>query len=247
MAKSLMLGILMLFVSQLVSQKNAAYYYELGEKYRLQHKLNKAYKNYYKAAELGLNQHYYVKAAEAYYLCHDLKKVETIKKTNDIYNKSIWAKRWNSEILTSRAGFLKYLSNGKDALVDLDTVLKYDPKYLDAIFLKAEILMSNRDTSKAFSLYNSSVGLFSDTIHKIAIYNHKGGMCYIKKYWKEAVVAFEKAINIGGEDKFYHSCWLSSAYQGIGNQDSACYWYKKCNTQRYPNIYFKEEIVKKCK
>jgi tetratricopeptide (TPR) repeat protein len=244
--RSLYLLILLFVTFLLNAQSRGIGYYNLAEEKAVHGKLKKAYKYYYKAAELDNNYIYYVKAAEAYWLSHNMDKKENKSQVERLYNKSMNLKNWNVEGLISRASYWEYLANYKLALQDLDSLLVRDTANLDGYLKKANIYLSKKDTATGFRIYALAIKNTSNS-NRANIYTQKGSYCYIKGYWQESVNSYLQALELTDKVMFKHYCFLSSSYYNLGKTDKACYYFELCDISKWTSLKLKDEMKLNCR
>jgi tetratricopeptide (TPR) repeat protein len=228
-------------------EKDANFYFNTAENAMINGKTKRAYKNYFKAAELSKNYIYYIKAAEAYSFSHNTSKDKTKERIAFLYNKSLEIKPFNTECLLSRAGYKRFDAEYESALNDLDTLIKRDSSCIDAYLLKASTLLEIRDTTNGFKAYDLAINKAPQS-RLSEIYLKLGGDCYVRNYWTRCILGYTKALDLIGETNFkeYFYCNLTSAYSNIGDVSNSCKFYKRCNISKRPWLKNAEVIIKNC-
>jgi tetratricopeptide (TPR) repeat protein len=245
--KTLLTIIILTACQVIIAQKSGKDYFNLAEQKSVNGKMKKAYKYYYKAAELDKNYVYYVKAAEAYWLSNNMDKKKNKDKVELLYNKSMSLQSWNIEGLLSRANYWEYMANYTLALRNLDSLLIRDKSNKEGYLLKAKIYMMKKDTVNAFLVYDAALKNIVDVKDRASIYNNKGTQCYFKGYWLQCIESYQQSIKINGQFNFYWNCLLSSAYYYTGNKEKACYYFELCDVKKYPKAKNEAELIEKCK
>jgi tetratricopeptide (TPR) repeat protein len=228
-------------------EKDANFYAKAAEKDWIAGKLKSAYKNYYKAAELGKNYLYYIKSAEAYCFGHNNSKEKTRQTIESLYNKSFEIKPFNTEGLLSRAGYKRFDAEYESALNDLDTLIKRDSNCIDAYLLKASTLLEIRDTTNSFKTYDLAIKKAPQS-RLSEIYLKLGGDCYVYNHWTRCIFGYTKALDLIGETNFkeFFYCNLTSAYSNIGDLSNSCKFYKRCDISKRSWLKNAKVIIKNC-
>ncbi len=244
---SILIILLLLTYSRVLHGQTAKEYEELADKYFTAAKHKKAAKTLEKAIALDKkNPDLYVKLAEIYSYSLNPDKFKDHQKITLTYNKAMELVNWYEPALLSRANFHNTMSEYRDALDDLDSLLVRYKTNTDAYLLKAQIYYGKKDTAHGNAAYRTALkNIPSKNFYEI--YLDKARYEFRLNLYDNCISDYLTTLKLMGGVRFYSYCELSWAYLNINKTDSACYYYDLCHDGVRLNYKIdKDQLDKAC-